>query len=563
MNRFFPVKSAPGTMCVKASRRRSVHALQFLHHCVHERSQGLLREVEADSGGGEEVGEGAGAAEFQGGAVVGQRCSGVLAGFEPELHSAKLRDAVFDVVEGDVEEVELALPGGGSGVFVAGPVDFAAEAVQESEPVGGPGLLGGVWGGVEPVLEGIDDGDPGEDADDAFDEVSLGAVSVGGLGIEDVEVIGAQQFHGHAGDFAEFQGGVSEKEEGLIAGGEGVEGVAGLVEEHFDISLQSGGVHEDEGLSDFFETGLIAAGLFAASAGEVEVFVCAQRFEIIAELGVHAGENVGSLADELIDLGFGERPKRGLIVRINREIPGAQAVEIEIGGTLAIELVNDGDASLGDGIGETEAIVGFVVESLEPFPHVIAVILAAGVLRDFLAECEELIEDGVDGGAVGEAAVGAGFPGFLACGAVLFFVIAGELLERLLLAAEVDGHGAGDFVVFVDELGDFDIDPHILLAKNVDFRLPFSGQHLVTVAVQGRAMRGGEEFFLEGKAQGFELGFDVLGVEEKGFLDGGVFRVTAFVDVAANAEFFDDAAEFGDVGEPFFQSGGGFDGAIK
>ena len=81
------------------------------------------------------MGEGPGAAEGQGGAVVGEGLSGVDFGFGPELQGAELGDSVFDVIEGGVEEMALALPEGFADGFPAGPVDGAAEAIQKGEPV--------------------------------------------------------------------------------------------------------------------------------------------------------------------------------------------------------------------------------------------------------------------------------------------------------------------------------------------------------------------------------------------------------------------------------------------
>lgn len=161
-----------------------------------------------EAGGGEEVGEGFGAAEAEGVAVVGEGGVFVLVGLEVELEGAELGDAVFDVVEGDVEEVELALPEGFLVGLEAGEVGGAAEAGTEVEPCLGA-LGGGVAGvGVDPVLEGVDGGDPGEDADVAFELEAFGAGGgVGGGGVVDVEVFAAEEFHGHGGDFAELDRG--------------------------------------------------------------------------------------------------------------------------------------------------------------------------------------------------------------------------------------------------------------------------------------------------------------------------------------------------------------------
>ena len=117
----------------------------------------------------------------------------------------------------------------------------------------------------------------------------------------------------------------------------------------------------------------------------------------------------------------------------------------------------------------------------------------ARVLGDGAAEGQKAIEEAVDGVAIGEPAVGAGFPGGLAGGAVGFFAVARELLEGLLLAAEIDGHRAAELVIFVDELSDLDFDGNIFIAEHIDLGLPASVKHLVADGLQPwkrRARRG-------------------------------------------------------------------------
>src|SRR5688572_11152990 len=271
---------------------------QFLADGVHQGAEGFFGEVEDDAGGGEELGERAGAAEFQGGAVVGDRAVGVVAGFDPELEGAELGDAVFDVVEGDVEEVELGAPERLAVVLDAAPILLALEAVGEAKPFG-LALRARVAGvGVDPVLERVDGGHPREEADDLLELGSARAGDIGGVFVEDLEVVGAQQFHRHAGDFAELHGRRAEEHQRLVAGGQAVEGVAALVQEGLDVALGAGGVHEDEGLAGLFEAGLVAAGLLALSAGEVEVLAAGEGLEVLGQRGGDALEDGASLRDQ-------------------------------------------------------------------------------------------------------------------------------------------------------------------------------------------------------------------------------------------------------------------------
>ena len=93
----------------------------------------------------------------------------------------RLRDAVFDVIKRRVEKVALALPYGLADGFVAGPIDDRAEAFERPSQCRSarsrvcPGM------GVEPVLEGIDGGHPGEETDDPFDSFRLARAASAGL----------------------------------------------------------------------------------------------------------------------------------------------------------------------------------------------------------------------------------------------------------------------------------------------------------------------------------------------------------------------------------------------
>ncbi len=143
---------------------------------------------------------------------------GVLFVIEPGVERSELGDAVFDVVERYLEEMELALPHGALGIGVFGPVD---DRGGESGECGEPGvgaIFEGMTGvGVKPVLVLIDDGDPCECAEDAFELVSFGAGGVLGVIVEDVVVVGGEEFHGHGCDFAELEGGVADEDDGDVA----------------------------------------------------------------------------------------------------------------------------------------------------------------------------------------------------------------------------------------------------------------------------------------------------------------------------------------------------------
>ena len=62
-------------------------------------------------------------------------------------------------------------------------------------------------------------------------------------------------------------------------------GVAALVQQDFDIPLQSGGVHENERLPRLFKRNLIPARPLALAAGEVEVVVRLELVEFPGQRG--------------------------------------------------------------------------------------------------------------------------------------------------------------------------------------------------------------------------------------------------------------------------------------
>ena len=105
-------------------------------------------------------------------------------------------------------------------------------------------------------------------------------------------------------------GAVRRKTRSSFAGGQLMESVSAFVEEGFDVALQAGGVHEDEGLAGFFQGHEIAAGLFSLAALEIEISVLLQLIEIGSQFGREAIEDFAGFADENIDLVFVERVQR-------------------------------------------------------------------------------------------------------------------------------------------------------------------------------------------------------------------------------------------------------------
>src|SRR5947199_7156324 len=78
---------------------------QFAPNRIHQRANRLFGKIEADPSRLEQLRQWLGATEFQGIAIVGQSLPPILLGLLPDLKRAELGDAVFNVIEGRVEEV--------------------------------------------------------------------------------------------------------------------------------------------------------------------------------------------------------------------------------------------------------------------------------------------------------------------------------------------------------------------------------------------------------------------------------------------------------------------------
>ncbi len=90
---------------------------------------------------------------------------------------------------------------------------------------------------VDPVLEGVDRGHPREELDDALEVIALRALRVL-LGIKSAQMRRGQQFHAHRGDLAKLDRRAAVGVQRQLARGEGVEGVAGLVQHGLDIAMR-------------------------------------------------------------------------------------------------------------------------------------------------------------------------------------------------------------------------------------------------------------------------------------------------------------------------------------
>ena len=215
-----------------------------------------------------------------------------------------------------------------SDVLESAPVHlFGAESVHDAEPCRGSIFSGVARVRVEPVLERIDHRHPWEQADDTFEVLDASAGDLIRVLVEDIEVRGAQQFHRHRGDLAEFDRGTTVGNQLVVAGLDAVESVPTLVEQRLDISLLSGSVHEDEGNPDLLEVVLVAAGCLVLAGIEIEQFAIDQQTEHLLKIRVNLAKDLTAPIDQVrIAL---ERAKRWPSLRVDRCIPGPQSIQPE------------------------------------------------------------------------------------------------------------------------------------------------------------------------------------------------------------------------------------------
>ena len=155
--------------------------------------------------------------------------------------------------------------------------------------------------GVDPVLEGVDRGDPGEDQHDPLEQLAVGPVGVG-VAVERVEPARAQELHGHRGDLAELERAFAVGRQRLAAAGQRVEGVPPFVEQGPHVGVEPDRVHEDERQPLVLERRLVAAGGLSLAVGQVEQLPGPEEGELLAELGVDVAEDGLGAGGELFDV---------------------------------------------------------------------------------------------------------------------------------------------------------------------------------------------------------------------------------------------------------------------
>ena len=267
------------------------------------------------------------------------------------------------------------------------PVHVAAEPVHQFQPRRGPLRPRVARVRVDPMLEGVHRGDPRKDVHDPFQVRAAGAVGLG-RGIELFEELVAQQLHAHRGHFAELDRRAAVGEQILVARGQRVKGMAGFVQDGLHVALQADGVHEDERHPRFGQRGLVAARRFAFAVGQVEQTQVLHPLESGRQVAVEALENLLRARDHLVHLL--ERAQRRPVQRVHRQVPGPQRLHAKLPLALGLQLAQHGHDLLLHGLVELLAVVRRVIEPAQLAEGVIAVVGETGILRDLLAQLDEL-----------------------------------------------------------------------------------------------------------------------------------------------------------------------------
>ena len=445
----------------------------------------------------------------------------------------------------------LALPRRFERALAARPGDIRAEALVEVQPVRGAigARVRGV--GVCPVLECVDRGDPGQQRGQAFEQFA--AVPAGILlGVEVAQVREREQFHAHRGDLGELDRAASVGQQRVVRAEHAVEGVAGLMHHRHEVALHARRIHEDERLAAGLALVLVAAGLLALPALEVQAFAGSHRVEERTEATAHVVEDAAAAVHEFV--GSLERAQGRATEHVDLEVPRTERVELQRRAALLVELAHQGHADLLARGVESLAVGGRVVEAVHALVLEVAVVVEARVERHAMPLRDEPVVDAVDRLGILKPAVGDGSPAGFAHAAVGHFEVARHLRQRLLLAVELDRHGAGDLAVLLLELGALGLDLDVLRPEELDFLAQAPQQHAVALLVQVLGERALDDAAIELEADALEVRIDVLHEVEEGLAARLALGVAGHRDVEVRLGFGDHRIKVAAVEEQAFEA---------
>src|SRR5262249_6570330 len=101
------------------------------------------------------------------------------------------------------------------------------------------------WIHINPMLKGINRGNPRQDLYDSFKKQPVRSLGVGRR-VKSFESTCPQELHAHGSDFTEFDRGLAISCQGLATRGERVKRVAALMKDRAQIAVDTNGVHKYE-----------------------------------------------------------------------------------------------------------------------------------------------------------------------------------------------------------------------------------------------------------------------------------------------------------------------------
>ena len=171
--------------------------------------------------------------------------------------------------------------------------------------------------------------------------------------------------------------------------------------------------------------------------GQVEQAQVVHPLKTAGQVLIELAENLLCCGHQFIDLL--ERPQRRAIQRVHRQVPRTQFVQLQLPTPFRLQLAQRRHDFPLNRLMKFQAILRRVVEAASGAKGVLAVIAAAGVLRDLLAQFDELVEHLLEWVGLLQSPVGDEFPRLLSQGAVHLFQVARHLRQRFLLATKLHG----------------------------------------------------------------------------------------------------------------------------
>ena len=466
-----------------------------------------------------------------------------------------MSDGVFDVVEGQLENMELAVPAAAQGFLETRPVFDSAEALVQPHPLISA-LNRAVSGmGVNPVLERIHLGNPGKNVHNPLQVLPPGTLEVFLPAVEHLQVLSPQQLHAHGSHFTEFNRSVAVVVERLLPGREHVKGMPCLVQQRADIAVDPHRVHEDEGQAGFFQGGLVASRGLALAAVQVEQSVAAHGIQEFGETGLHPAGDFHAAIHQLPGLGKGpqRRPSSG----IDAQVPGTQGLQTHLFGSHPLQLAGQGHNHRFDSLVKPIAVLRAVVESLQAAEHVVPIGIETRVGGNRRTYSQQLFKQLLQMVPLFQTAFDNRLPGRFPPAPLRILQVALHLLQGPVSALEGHRQGPYQLLVALGSLGLPGLQGDIGLAEQVHVILQAAVQDGITPGWELFPGRRPQETALETIFGGLEIFRNLLQKVKIGLFDLRILGVAGHPDVAQRALFPHGVAQLAPVQQPLFKS---FDG---